>query len=75
MVSVITCTKRPGLLDTLYRNFSQQHEMTELILVPHGVNIENIEMNSEYLCCTILHLPKEIQLGTCLNEAVDYLFV
>jgi glycosyltransferase involved in cell wall biosynthesis len=73
MVSIITCTKRPGFLDALYSNFNRQdYELKELILVLHGLDGLDTGLISQDPRCTILYLPKEMPLGTCLNEAIKY---
>jgi hypothetical protein len=73
MVSVITFTKRPGFLDTLYSIFNRQdYEVKELILVMHGINELDTELIAEDPRCKIVHLPKEMPLGTCLNVGVKH---
>nr|WP_043931225.1 hypothetical protein [Bacillus sp. EB01] len=46
--------------------------MKEFILVLHGLDGLDTGLIAEDPRCTILYLPKEMPLGTCLNEAVKH---
>lgn len=73
-VSIITCTKRPSCMNTLFHNYGRQrYRNKELIVI---LNNDSMKM-SDYITAAksyknvrIYRLPARISLGACLNYGV-----
>ncbi|WP_410512837.1 glycosyltransferase family A protein [Paenibacillus sp. BR2-3] len=73
-VSILTCTKRPDCLNTLFENYRRQnYKNKELIVI---LNNNNLKMN-DYIHAAkkdkdvrIFRLPENLSLGHCLNFGV-----
>lgn len=73
-VSVITCTNRPGMINNLFQNYSQQsHRWKEMIIVlnKNSMNLAHYQqMAQKYPNVSVFKLPETFSLGACLNFAV-----
>lgn len=74
-VSIITCTKRPDCMHTLFRNYGRQnYKHKELIVILNHKNMklsEYKEVAKPYKNVRIYRLPEHVTLGRCLNYAVQ----
>lgn len=73
-VSILTCTKRPECIDTLFANYNRQnYKNKELIVL---INSKDLNAD-EYIAAAkqsdnvrIYSIPDHISLGNCLNNGV-----
>ncbi|CAM3846806.1 glycosyltransferase [Alicyclobacillus pomorum] len=73
-ITVVTCTKRPGNIDTILRNFKRQTvDPKELIVVLNNdaLDIRMYQQRAEaYENVSVFQLSEDTSLGLCLNFAI-----
>ncbi|RCX17747.1 glycosyl transferase family 2 [Fontibacillus phaseoli] len=73
-VSIITCTKRPYCMRSLFRNYGRQsYGNKELIVILNNKNLKVSEYKkaaANYKNVRIYSLPDHVSLGSCLNYGV-----
>ncbi len=73
-ITVVTCTKRPGNIDTIFRNFKRQTIVPkELIIVLNNdtLDIRTYQQRAEaYENVSVFQLSQNTSLGLCLNFAI-----
>lgn len=74
MVSIITCTMRPALMENVFDNYLRQNvEKKELLIVlnRNDMDIDKWKSKAEPFRDIAIHqLPEENTLGKCLNFAI-----
>lgn len=72
MISLVTCTNRPEMIDNIFNNYGRQiYKKKELIII---LNRNDMQLNvwkqkaKKYSNVSLFHLPNE-SLGTCYNFA------
>ncbi|MBS4194938.1 glycosyltransferase [Lederbergia citri] len=75
MVSIVTCTNKPLLMDNIFKNYSRQDwDNKELIIILNRDDLEIKEWEqkaNEYSDVSVFQLPEKVTLGQCLNFAVN----
>lgn len=75
MVTIVTCTNKPGEMENIFNNYSRQDwENKELIIILNrdDLDIETWELSAkQYTNISVFQLPEVITLGKCLNFAVS----
>ncbi|WP_150265204.1 glycosyltransferase [Paenibacillus tepidiphilus] len=75
-ISVITCTKRPGQMDALLRNYGRQnYRNKELIIILNHPSLrlhDYMRAAQAYPHVRVYCLPAHVPLGACLNAGVGY---
>jgi glycosyltransferase involved in cell wall biosynthesis len=73
-ITVVTCTKRPGNIDTIFRNFKRQTiDPKELIIVLNNdeLDIRTYQRRAKsYENVSVIQLSEKTSLGKCLNFAI-----
>lgn len=73
-VSIITCTKRPSCMNTLFHNYGRQrYRNKELIVILNNDSMklsDYVTAAKSYKNVSIYRLPAHVSLGACLNYGV-----
>ena len=74
-ISIVTCTKRPDCLNTLFKNYQRQNYKNKELIVILNKNslkmIDYITAAKKYPNVRIYRMPEKSSLGHCLNYGVQ----